>query len=64
MKKNWWKESVVYQIYPRSYKDTSGNGLGDIDGIIEKLEHIKSLYNIIDIFFLTLILILSYIFTL
>ena len=43
MKKNWWKESVVYQIYPRSYKDTSGNGLGDIDGIIEKLEHIKSL---------------------
>lgn len=43
MKKNWWKESVVYQIYPRSYKDTSGNGLGDIDGIIEKLEYIKSL---------------------
>ena len=43
MKKNWWKESVVYQIYPRSYKDTSGNGLGDIDGIIEKLAHIKSL---------------------
>ena len=43
MKKNWWKESVVYQIYPRSYKDTSGNGLGDIDGIIDKLEHIKSL---------------------
>ena len=43
MNKNWWKESVVYQIYPRSYKDTSGNGLGDIDGIIEKLGHIKSL---------------------
>ena len=43
MKKNWWKESVVYQIYPRSYKDTSRNGLGDIDGIIEKLEYIKSL---------------------
>ena len=43
MNKNWWKESVVYQIYPRSYKDTSGNGLGDIDGIIEKIGYIKSL---------------------
>ena len=43
MNKNWWKESVVYQIYPRSYKDTSGNGLGDIDGIIQKIGYIKSL---------------------
>ena len=41
--KNWWKEGVVYQIYPRSFKDTTGNGLGDIDGIIEKLDYIKSL---------------------
>ena len=40
---NWWKEGVVYQIYPRSYKDTTGNGLGDIEGIIEKLDYIKSL---------------------
>lgn len=39
----WWKEGVVYQIYPRSFKDTTGNGLGDIDGIIEKLDYIKSL---------------------
>lgn len=43
MKKTWWKESVVYQIYPRSYKDTTGNGIGDIYGIIEKLDYIKSL---------------------
>jgi oligo-1,6-glucosidase len=40
---NWWKEGVVYQIYPRSFNDTTGNGLGDIDGIIEKLDYIKSL---------------------
>lgn len=43
MKRTWWKESVVYQIYPRSFKDTSGTGIGDIYGIIEKLDHIKSL---------------------
>ena len=43
MKKAWWKEAVVYQIYPRSYKDTTGNGIGDIPGIISKLDYIKSL---------------------
>jgi oligo-1,6-glucosidase len=41
--RNWWKEAVIYQIYPRSFKDTSNNGIGDIKGIIEKLDYIKSL---------------------
>lgn len=39
----WWKEGIVYQIYPRSFKDTSGNGIGDLQGIIEKLDYIESL---------------------
>ena len=43
MKRTWWKECVVYQIYPRSFNDTSGNGIGDIRGIIEKLDYIKSI---------------------
>jgi len=40
---NWWKEAIIYQIYPRSFKDTSNNGIGDLKGIIEKLDYIKSL---------------------
>ncbi|NFI52218.1 alpha-glucosidase [Clostridium botulinum] len=43
MKTNWWKESVVYQIYPRSFKDSNGDGIGDIRGIIEKLDYLKEL---------------------
>ncbi len=43
MTKAWWKESVIYQIYPKSYKDSTGNGVGDLNGIIEKLDYIKSL---------------------
>ncbi|GGB10038.1 alpha,alpha-phosphotrehalase [Macrococcus hajekii] len=38
-----WKKSVVYQIYPKSFKDTTGNGQGDINGIIEKLDYLKVL---------------------
>lgn len=43
MSRKWWKEGVVYQVYPRSFKDTSGNGFGDLEGIIEKLDYIQSL---------------------
>lgn len=43
MKKKWWKESVVYQIYPRSFKDSNGDGIGDINGINDKLEYLKEL---------------------
>jgi len=39
----WWQGCSIYQIYPRSYKDTTGDGVGDLQGIIEKLDYIKSL---------------------
>ncbi len=41
--RKWWKEAVVYQIYPRSFKDSNGDGIGDLRGVIEKLDYIKSL---------------------
>jgi len=41
--KTWWKEAVVYQIYPRSFKDSNNDGVGDLRGIISKLDYIKSL---------------------
>jgi oligo-1,6-glucosidase len=43
MKKNWWKEGVIYQIYPRSFKDTNGDGIGDLNGIIEKVDYLAEL---------------------
>ena len=43
MEKKWWKESVVYQIYPKSFKDSNGDGIGDIRGIIQKLDYLKEL---------------------
>jgi oligo-1,6-glucosidase len=41
--RRWWKEAVVYQIYPRSFKDGDGDGIGDLKGIMSKLDYIKSL---------------------
>ncbi|MBS6734271.1 MAG: alpha-glucosidase [Clostridiales bacterium] len=43
MEKKWWKESVVYQIYPRSFKDSNGDGIGDINGITEKMGYLQEL---------------------
>ena len=43
MKDAWWKESVVYQIYPRSFNDSDGDGIGDLRGIIQRLDHLKEL---------------------
>ncbi len=43
MEKTWWKESVVYQIYPRSFCDSNGDGIGDLNGITGKLEYLKEL---------------------
>ncbi|MDR4887929.1 alpha,alpha-phosphotrehalase [Fredinandcohnia sp. QZ13] len=51
MKQPWWKKSVVYQIYPKSFNDTTGDGLGDLQGIIEKLDYLKALG--IDVIWLT-----------
>lgn len=41
--KDWWKNSVVYQICPRSFKDSNGDGFGDLKGIIEKLPYLQNL---------------------
>jgi oligo-1,6-glucosidase len=41
--RKWWKEAVVYQVYPRSFKDNDGDGIGDLKGILSKLDYIKSL---------------------
>ncbi|WP_186578698.1 alpha,alpha-phosphotrehalase [Aquibacillus kalidii] len=51
MSQPWWKKAVVYQIYPKSFNDTTGNGVGDIKGIIEKLDYLKELG--VDVLWLT-----------
>ncbi len=43
MERKWWKEAVVYQVYPRSFMDSNGDGIGDLNGIREKLDYIKTL---------------------
>lgn len=43
MKRNWWKEAVAYQVYPRSFNDSNGDGIGDIPGLIEKLDYLENL---------------------
>lgn len=43
MEKRWWKESIVYQIYPRSFCDSNGDGIGDLNGITSKLDYLKEL---------------------
>lgn len=42
-KRTWWKEALIYQIYPSSFYDSNGDGLGDIPGIISKLDYLKEL---------------------
>ncbi|GAA0597485.1 alpha,alpha-phosphotrehalase [Virgibacillus siamensis] len=51
MQEAWWQKAVVYQIYPKSFNDTTGNGTGDIQGIIQKLDYIKQLG--VDVIWLT-----------
>ena len=43
MKKTWWKEAVVYQVYPRSFQDSNGDGMGDLPGVTSRLEYLREL---------------------
>ena len=40
---DWWRGAVIYQIYPRSFQDSNGDGIGDLPGIIDRLPHVASL---------------------
>ncbi|MCC5975605.1 MAG: alpha-glucosidase, partial [Rubellimicrobium sp.] len=41
--REWWRDAVIYQVYPRSYQDTNGDGIGDLPGITQRLGHIAAL---------------------
>jgi alpha-glucosidase len=41
--KNWWRQAAIYQIYPRSFADSNGDGIGDLQGIISRIPYLKSL---------------------
>ena len=43
MQKSWWQEAAVYQMYPRSFQDSNNDGIGDLQGIISRLDYIKNL---------------------
>ena len=43
MKRNWWQDKIVYQIYPMSFSDSNGDGVGDILGIINRLDYLEQL---------------------
>ena len=43
MAKKWWQDKVVYQIYPRSFQDSNGDGIGDLPGIISRLDYLSNL---------------------
>ena len=43
MSQQWWRDAVVYQVYPRSFADGNGDGMGDLPGITSRLEHLKTL---------------------
>ena len=42
-KQDWWKEAVIYQIYPKSFQDSNGDGIGDLPGIISRLDYLEKL---------------------
>lgn len=43
MNRNWWQKEVAYQIYPRSFSDSNNDGIGDLQGIIQKLDYLENL---------------------